>query len=161
MKISHNQNFPAIKHRCGSISQVWWTGWSWAMCCSQIVQTGLCQGYMTWLTGRGRKENYWLSGLWIIWKEHRKVKPVSLVYLGSSSLPTKKWWDALWTTHLWAAFDVPLYSPWSSVSCNVCQDLKFCSVACKISESGPSLVVCFTEQPQTLPPPVPLDIMPL
>lgn len=72
----------------------------------------------------------------------------------------KKWWDVLWTTHPRAASDVSFYSFWSSVSQNVRQDFtKFCSVACKISKAGPPLVVCFTEQTQSLPPPIPLDIM--
>lgn len=123
MKISHNHNFPTMKHRHGFFHQVWQTGWSWVMCSSLVVQTSICQGYMTWLTGRGRREDYWNTVLWIIWKEQREVNPASLAYLASSSIPTKKWWDALWTTHVWAAFDVPFYLPQSSVSCNACQAL--------------------------------------
>lgn len=65
-----------------------------------------------WHNLQGEVEGRAMESDWcIIWKEHREMKPLSLVYLGSSSLPTLKWRDALWTTHLWAAFDVPFYSP--------------------------------------------------
>lgn len=128
------------------------------MCCSQVVQTGLGQGYMTWLTGRGRRESH---GVWLVdyLKGAQGSEAISLVYLGSSSLPTKKWRDVLWNTHLWAAFDVPFYSPGLCEPKCVSVLKKFCSAACKINGTDPSVVGCFTEQPQTLPPSIPLDIM--
>lgn len=47
-----------VSFKCGSVHQVGWKDWSRGMCCSQVGQTGPCQGYVTWFTGRSRRKYF-------------------------------------------------------------------------------------------------------